>query len=304
MNNKYYAYLFFVLVFFHFFNENIKPQPGPSFSASYDFFSYSNLADPDPNTFLKTLEIRVATLKLKASYPMFLSQETFLNHELLYDRFDMDYKNWNKFEGGNEIPHGHSIKYNLVIMNKFSDKWSLLAVLTPGLASDFRSKLSKDDLTIEAAVVFIHQLSKRFSLGGGLAYSRQFGKPYPLPVLALDWNNGTNLKAEAIIPASIEFWYLISSNVELGLVFTGDGNEYHGAPARYGGTNPKMSYSVLNFGPSLSYRLSKIFSLSIDGGYTFLRRFEFTNEMSGNYIKQTLDLENDSYVRIGLKFGG
>ena len=55
------------LIVVFFFTQFVNAQPGPSFSASYDFYPYSNLADPDAGTFFEDLEIRVATLKLNAS---------------------------------------------------------------------------------------------------------------------------------------------------------------------------------------------------------------------------------------------
>jgi hypothetical protein len=294
-------FLMLLIIFTQFINAQ---PPGPSFSASYDFYPFSNLADPEAGTFFEDLEVRVATVKVKASYPSPVSQRTFLMHELLYDRFDMDYNNWIDSLGGPEIPHAHAVKYNLMIMHMLSQKWSLMAFITPGVATDFAAKLSTDDFTIETALVFVYKFSQKFSLGAGLAYSRQFGEPMPLPVLALDWNNGSNLKAQAIIPASLEFWYMMSSRFELGLVLTGDGNEYHGDPDRYGGDNPKMKYSVLTLGPSLKYRFTESFSLLVDGGYTFLRRFEFTNEINGTDVEDILDLENAAYVRIGFQIGG
>jgi len=296
---------FIGLIFVFIFTQYVSAQPlGPSFSASYDFYPYSNLKDPDIGTFQENSKIRATTIKIKASYPNPISQRTFLMHEILYDRFDMDYKNWDEVQGGPEIPHGHAIKYNLMIMHSFSEKWSMLAFITPGLASDFRSKLSTDDFTIETALVFVYKFSPNFSLGAGLAYSRQFGEPMPLPVIALDWNNGSNLKAKAIIPASLELWYMLSQRFELGLVLSGDGNEYHGDPKRYGGDNPKLKYSVFTLGPSLKYRLNESWSFLIDGGYTFQRRFEFTNDIGKLEVEENYDLKNAAYVRIGFQLGG
>jgi len=272
-------YLFGLVMILIFTQISIAQMPGPSFSANYDFFPFSELKNPDAGTFQEDLKIRVTTIKVKASYPNPVSHRTFLMHEILYDRFDMDYKNWDEVQGGPEIPHGHAIKYNLMIMHSFSEKWSMLAFITPGLASDFRSKLTKDDITIEAALVFVYKFSPKFSLGGGLAYSRQFGEPMPLPVIALDWNNGSNMRARAILPSNLEFWYMMSPKFELGLILGGDGNEYHGDPKRYGGDNPKLKYSVFTLGPSLKYRLNESWSFLIDGGYTFQRRFEFTNDI-------------------------
>lgn len=305
MKNLFYSKTFLSLILIISIVQICNAQiQGPSFSASYDFYPYSNLKEPDPGTFQDELQIRVATIKIKAAYPNLVSQRTFLMHEILYDRFDMDYVNWDEIQGGREIPHGHAVKYNLMIMHTFSDKWSLLAFITPGLASDFAAKLSKDDFTIETAIVFIYKFSPKFSLGAGLAYSRQLGEPLPLPVLALDWNNGTNMRARAILPANLEVWYMMSPRFELGLVLNGDGNEYHGDPGRYGGDNPKMKYSVFTMGPSLKYRLNESWSILIDGGYTFQRRFEFTNEFGSTEVEEILDLENAAYVRIGFQLGG
>ena len=298
-------FYFVILILLFILSQGVFPQsPEPSFSASYDFYPYSNIKEPDPGTFQEDLQVRVATIKIKASYPNPISQKTFLMHEILYDRFDMDYKNWDEIQGGREIPHGHAVKYNLMIMYTFSDNWSLLAFITPGLASDFAAKLSTDDFTIETALIFIYKFSPKFSLGGGLAYSRQFGEPLPLPVLVLDWNNGSNMKARAILPANLEIWYMWNPRFELGLVLSGDGNEYHGDPGRYGGDNPKMKYSVFTMGPSLKYRLNESWSFLIDGGYTFQRRFEFTNEIGSTEVEEILDLENAGYVRIGFQLGG
>ena len=52
--------LFLICLILIFFTQFIHAQPGPSFSASYDFYPYSSLADPEAGTFLENVEIRVA----------------------------------------------------------------------------------------------------------------------------------------------------------------------------------------------------------------------------------------------------
>jgi len=299
MRNRKSINTFIGLLFFVILIKYVNAQLGPSFSASYDLFPYSNLAKPEKGTLEEDLKIRIANLKLKTSYPQALSQETFLMHEISYDRFDMDYQKW---QGGSKIEHGEAIKYNLMIMHTLSEKWSLLAFLTPGLASDFKASLSTDDFTIETAIVFIRKYSESFSVGYGLAYSRQFGEPFPIPILALEWNNGANLKASAILPASFELWYMMHKRVDLGLVLTGDGNEYHGDPRIFGGTEPKMKYSVVNIGPSVKLRLTDWLNMNLDAGYTLFRLFEFTNENPDT--KEEYNLDNNAFVRLGFQIGG
>ena len=60
--------IFIGLLLFIAFIEFVNAQPGPSFSVSYDLFPYSNLVEPE-DTFEEDLKIRIANLKLKASYP-------------------------------------------------------------------------------------------------------------------------------------------------------------------------------------------------------------------------------------------
>jgi len=296
-----------VILFVLICNQLLNAQP--SFSVSYDFFPYSDLANPDKEpingnrNFEQDLHIRIATLRLKAGYGFTLTKDkTFLTNEFIFDRFDLDYKNWNEDQAGTKAQpaHVYALKYNLMFKHFFSQKWYILAFVTPGLASDFRTAVSWDDVSFESAIVFVRNFNPKFAAGIGLAYSRQFGEPLPIPVIALEWNNGKNMKSSIIFPVSFDFWYRINKNIDLGLVLGGDGNQYHGDPDKYGVDNPQLRYSTFTLGPSIKLRLMPFMSINVDGGYTFLRRFEFYD---GNTKSRTLDLKNASFVRIGFSIG-
>jgi hypothetical protein len=280
---------------------------GPSFSASYDFYPYSKLRNPSTEpingerNFEQDLEIRIATLNIRANYPTVLSpNRTFLIHEISFDRFDIDYNNWNTEQAGTESQPENvfAIKYNLLLRHMLTQKWSLMAFIVPGLASDFESKISFDDFTFETAVVFIRQYSERLSWGIGLAYSRFFGEPLPMPVLALEWNNGSNMKSSIIIPVSLEYWYRMIPALDLGFIVGVQGNQYHGNPDKYLVDNPQLRYSVTTVGPAANIRLKPWFKFRFDAGFNFLRRFEF---FDGNEKARSLNLENAGFVRIGLQ---
>jgi hypothetical protein len=304
----------FICISFVIGTHSLYAQPGVSFSFGYDYFPYANFADPsddnaDIQQLLEEVEMRISTLKFKMSYPVALSERTFLMHELSYDRLNGNYKNWTSALG-EKIELAHAVKYNLMLRHILSNKWYLVAFLTPGLASDFKAKLSTDDLSIEAALVFVRQFSQKFALGFGAAYSRQFGEPFPLPVLALEWNNGSNLRINAIVPSSFDLWYMLSPSVELGLVLHTDGNMYHGDEDIYGGSKPRMRYSVITIGPSVNVRFTDWLKMNVNGGYTLLRRFEFTNEdvivndINIGNIKAEYDLKNATFFKVGLQIGG
>jgi hypothetical protein len=248
-------------------------QPVPSFSAGYDFFPFSKLTDPDPGTFEQNLEVRVATLSAEFSAPFIYSEgRTVLVNTLSYHRFDLDYKNWDDRQGGNRIENTHGIEYSLTLVRQFSEKWNLTAVATPGIHSDFQGDISNDAFNVSAAVIFGRQYSENFSLGFGAAYSFKYGEAFPIPLLTLQWSNGSSARVDLLLPVQAEFWYLPSQNLELGLAARIAGNQYHGDPARYSVPNPQMRYSVGTVGPSIKFHLSKGLHLTVDGGVTVLRR--------------------------------
>jgi len=284
---------------------DLYAQPGPSFSASYDFFPYMKLSDPDTSggaAFLKDGEIRVATLNLRASYPLVFSQgRTVLINEIAYQRFDLDFQKWQ--EGATRPEHVYAVEYNLMVQHVLSKKWTLLGFLTPGLASDFKADISSDDFTIQAVLVFIRQYSQKLSIGYGAAYANTFGEPFPLPILALEWNNGKNMKLSTILPVSSEFWYRANPLLDLGLSLKVAGNQYRGDPDIYNVSIPMMRYSVGTFGPSIKFRFSKGMSIGIDSGITFLRRFEFFDNEKKKEVND-YTLKNTVFVRFNLQIGG
>ncbi len=70
--------------------------------------------------------------------------------------------------GGNpSINDIHDLNYTLTLQHGLSEKWALLAVVTPGLASDFEASLSADDFNFQAVTAFIRQFSPKFSFDFG-----------------------------------------------------------------------------------------------------------------------------------------
>ncbi len=212
--NTFLSSIILCLILFN-INPAVYAQPKPSFSVAYETYPYSKLANPSTElfngqkNFEQDLEIRVATLFVDASYPFIFSEgKTVLVNQVEFQRFDLDYKKWNEEQGGtNRIEHAFSVVYSLTLVRQLARNWSLMAVLAPGAASDFRDDVDKNDFSIQAAAIFIKQFSQSFSMGYGLAYSTAFGQAFPFPIIAMDWNNGSNLKFESILPVSAELSY-------------------------------------------------------------------------------------------------
>lgn len=275
-------------------------QAGPTVQVSYDILPYQDFKDPifsEDGSEIEGPMVKLSKLRAGLTYPFVFSEgRTILINDFVYQLIEFKYKNW-------EYPlrRLHSGSYTLMLQHRLSQRWSIWALGTPSIASDLGAEVSRDDFNLQAAVIFIRHFSERFSMGFGAAYSTQFGSAIPLPVMALDWNNGRNMMLRGIFPASFEFWYRPGPRLDLGLIVSGDGNNFHGDPAVYQVTNPELRYTMLTVGPAIKVNLSKLMHLKVEAGLIGLHRFEFydgDNE-SGSY-----DLEPSQYLRVGLEISG
>ena len=280
----------------------LHAQPGPSISTSYNIYPYARLSNADTsggNAYLDSAEIRSSSASITASYPVAFSEgRTMLTNEFTYKNVLLEYQGFRPTDTNPE--HLHSVEYSATIMHQFSDRWSLLSIMTPGIASDFEGSLGRDDVTFQAVAVFIRAYSERLQVGYGAAWSNTFGQPFPLPVLAVQWNNGSNIRISSILPANLEAWYAPSQRLELGLQLSVDGNRYHGDPDIYAVNNPLVSYSVGTVGPALNYHLSEGTSVGLSAGRTFTRRFEF---FDGGKDVQDVSLENSNFIKVQVQIG-
>ena len=282
----------------------VHAQSGPSFSASYDFLPFQNFKDPriagQPAPELGDTQIQTNTVTVSASYPWVFSEgRTVLTNEIYYQRREFSYRN---FPGGDpDLRDIHAVNYTLMLQHGLSPQWTMLAILTPGFASDFEAEVSSDDFALQVVAIFVRQFSEQFSFGFGAAYSTLFGEPLPLPVLTFDWNNGKNLSWSAILPASSEFWYQSSEKLLIGLVLNVDGQDYHGDPDIYGVSDPRLRYSVTTLGPATRYRLANRLQLNIDFGFGVFHRFEFYD---GDDEQNSFNMKPSVFFRAGFMFGG
>lgn len=72
----------------------------------------------------------------------------------------------------------HAIYYQLMLVHKMKNNWRLLVSLRPTIASDFDEALSTNDFVMQGVGFAMKQVNEKFSIGGGLAYTMRFGKPF------------------------------------------------------------------------------------------------------------------------------
>lgn len=283
--------------------ELIHAQPKPSFSASYDLFPYQNFKDPEVDgqnaPQLEDAQIQSYGITLQATYPLIFSEgRTVIINELNFQNREFSYDGFTATPLLDDI---YAINYTLMLQHVLSPKWTLLSIVTPGIASDLEAELSSNDFTFQAVALFIRQVSERFSYGIGAAYSTDFGQPIPMPVLALNWNNGNKLSWNTILPVSSELLHQTSEKLQLGLVLGLDGGNYHGDPDIFETSDPELRYSVMTFGPTARFRLSNLLQLNVNAGVIGYHRFEF---FAGNDEVGSYNLKPSAFFRAGFQFGG
>jgi len=277
-------------------SSNLLAQQVIGLSFGYETFPHVKLADPIAGA--EDFEIQTSSWNVGAAFPLaFAKGKIMVLNQINYKRVDFSYRN---FPGGTEIEQAQSIKYTSFLIDSLSQKWKMVAVVTPGLASDFEGDVSSDDFTLEVIFGFIRKYRKNLQLGFGLAYTRDFGRPIPLPFLYFDWNNGANLSANGIVPTNMGLTYKLNPKIDLGLAVTIGGNRYHGDPDKYGVDNPQMEYSEGTISPTAQLHLSKWLHLNIEGGFAFYRNFEF---LDGDKSVESYDLKQTGYLRTRLVLG-
>ncbi|UCE24441.1 MAG: hypothetical protein JSU74_14350 [Candidatus Zixiibacteriota bacterium] len=278
----------------------VLAQAGPTLSISHDFLPHQDFDEPielDDGTTLEDAQVRLSRYRATLTYPIvFSGGRTILVNDFSYQLIDFEYKNW-------EYPLSrlHSASYTLMLQHRLSQKWSAWVLGTPSMASDLKAEVSEKDFNFQVVTAFIRHFSERLSVGIGVAYSTQFGSGEILPILAFDWNNGKNLMARAILPASFEFWYRPDPIFDIGLLVSGDGNNFRGDPEIYGVANPELRYTMLTVGPAVKINVSRQVRVNIEAGLIGLHRFEFydADDEAGSY-----DLKPSQYLRVGLQYGG
>ncbi|MCB2230322.1 hypothetical protein KQH82_06380 [bacterium] len=273
-------------------------QLRPSYSVSYDVLPYQTIDEPiemGDGSFVDDAQVRLSKFRTTFAYPVMFSQgRTLLLNELSYQRIGFQYRKTESI-----LESLHAVSYSLTLAHRLSDTWSILAMVNPSLASDFEAGLSSDDLSFQTAVIASRHFSEKLSIGIGVAYSTQFGSAVPLPVVSLDWNDGEKWSANAILPSSMEVWYKAGQSVDLGVLLSGDGDNYYFDPQGYQVERPELRYTMMTIGPAARIGLSKHLRLHVEAGVIGLHRFEF---YSGDEEIVSNDLEPSQYLRIGLQF--
>ena len=80
--------------------------------------------------------------------------------KLAYKRLEFSYKNMPA--GLADLSQAQSIQLSVFVIDSLTERWSMVASMSPGLASDFERSMTMDDFTLQAMIGFVRKYGEDF----------------------------------------------------------------------------------------------------------------------------------------------
>lgn len=250
--------------------KDASPPPMPSVSAGYTFFPYRTLERA--GTGERIGEVRVTTQQASASRPIVANGgRTRLDLSIAYQRLQFDYRDMT-----HPLESAQSVSATAFLRQRLTGAWGVILVAEPGYADDFEGSASFDAVTLTFVGAGTYRFGDRLEVGLGVAVQNVFGEPLPMPVAAVEWTITDRLWFKSILPINAELTWLPIDALGLRAALVAGGGNYHGAERIYGVNNPQLNYSAVAADLGARWFILPSLHLTIHGGYTLYRRFEFS----------------------------
>jgi len=244
--------------------------PMPSASTGYTFFPYRTLERA--GTGERIGKVRVTTQQASASHPIVANEgRTRLDVSLAYQRLQFDYRDMT-----HPLDSAQAVSATAFLRQRLTDAWGLILVAAPGYADDFHGPASLDAVTLTFVGAGSYRFSDRLEVGLGVAVQNVFGEPLPMPVASVDWTITDRLWFKSILPINAELTWLPIDALGLRAAMLASGGNYHGAESVYSVNDPQLNYSAVAADLGARWFVLPFLHLTIHGGYTLYRRFEFS----------------------------
>jgi Domain of unknown function (DUF6268) len=207
----------------------------------------------------------------------------------------------------------HQIAYDGTYLQTLSEKFQLAVNLKMGLFSDLQN-VNLSHFRIEPTAFLDWFAADSWTLGLGISYgTSNFGRLITVPVLHVyHVGEGGQFLIDALLPSRADFWYYPSKQWDLGISIALNGSQFQlGAPPTIETDKPpeiirQFHFSNATIGPNIRYNLFDKTYLSVEGGYTILRRFGFANangRLDTDYVAQMLPAFNFNVNTYFFRFG-
>ncbi|MBI9070129.1 MAG: hypothetical protein JEY94_00935 [Melioribacteraceae bacterium] len=262
-----------VLIAFITLSQNSNAQDFELAGIKYAYYPKAAIKDVSENR-----EISFHEFNAFVNIPMkFKNQKTGLVHGFGYGFVEAAFNNSSPDEASKPKKNLHAFYYQLRLVHKWNEKWSLLVALKPTIASDFEQKLSSEDLIFQGAVIATRTINNKLKIGAGVVYGAQWGSPRVLPVVSINYKNDRH-SLNTLLPMDIKYTYSLfpEEKLKLGLRYTRNGANFNVSGSDMAEID-KINYSRANIGVLANYKLTTILRIEAFGGISTGRKYRFVD---------------------------
>lgn len=180
---------------------------------------------------------------------------------------------------------GHALYYEGIYLQTLSDKFQLALAMRAGLFSDLNN-INLSHFRIEPLFFLDYFLNEQLTLGLGFVYNTSnFGRLISVPLLHIYWIPSSEVLVDGLLPTRLDIWYYPSKQWDLGLSIVLNGTQFQlgQAPSIFGIDRTdkrvadinQMFFANATIGPNIRYNIFEKTYVSVEGGYSIVRRFGF-----------------------------
>lgn len=237
----------------------------------------ANFNDAPSESSLSGNKFQLNTYDIWVPLPPLKIGKTSVFSNLNYRMMDFNY-NDNSIEDPNRIERIQEIKSVIIIRHPISNKWSILGIAMPTVASNFKKPVSFDDLILDG----ILGLSKKFGtesnleIGLGVHVLHSFGETLVTPGISIDYQSTNNKWLAQFYWPRLNVLYNVSPNTQIGLAGSIDWTRFN--LKNYKGYNGKevdyAQFSTIHGGLQIHQRLAGNIWLQAQAGMGTFNRYE------------------------------
>ncbi len=194
------------LIFLFFFGNSIVAQP------FIDIFSIRHHASPSqPYLDKDSSSLSISQSRINTFLPLVLKNEDAIVLGTFYERIRLRTRktNLNTFDL-------HSAVFQIGYGKKWNEKWNMLLLLFPKIASDWKG-ITSEDFQMGGIFIATKKINEKFRYKFGLYYNREYFGNLIVPVVGLDWRINEKLNFFGILPRGLNLEYKAFKKIHFGL---------------------------------------------------------------------------------------
>jgi len=261
--------------------------------ASIDYTHYSS------SEYVKDDEagkIHMNEYKAKIQFALKLKEKkTYLLNKMYVTRFDANAAK-GEFQNFNE--NYFSFSYSIGLIQIINNRWKIVGLVSPTLASDFNNGVSSHDFILQSSAIASKRAGANFEYGFGIGYSTRFGRALAVPLISYTYVQG-NWCHKGVAPAYMTSYYTIKQ-FDIGIKLSAFGNVYNSTNEILSDQGlDKLGYSRINIGPDFNFCIYKSLYANINTGITVRNRL-FSIDSRGK-LEMELSAGTKSFFNVGLR---